>query len=462
MILILSSSVALAADYDISITPIRDRITMSQQAQFLVTLKAFTKSEKFSIYSPDVEWSMPPETVKVFPTASESVKLLITPTKYIVPGQYGITINLRREDPEELIQKTVFVNVQSESEIISTYKPSIKSDVDMPVTITPDKKLVIRINVENQNVLNLTDLGIRIDSDIEALNTDREIQLEPLEEKIVEFTYELDPLQEPGDYRVSFELIRNNQTIDTISTRVLTVIEVKPAFEKSELEKFNFLKLRKELTLTSKSNTLDKQEIKLPVGLLERFFLSSVPDESFIKEDGKRFVVWEIELEPGQSKTIFITVNYRWIFYILVLVVLAVMLYFKYKSPVIIKKEVADVSLKEGGISQIRMMVELTNTSKKAVSDVAVVDYVPNIADVEQKFVEGTLKPTKTLLHREKGTILRWELPELAPGEDRLLSYSIKSKLSILGSFKLPRAKVRFKHNKKGYVSYSNSLGVNA
>ena len=459
--LLLLSTIALAADYDISITPVRDKITLEQQAQFLITIRSnSTKIEKFSIYTPEVEWIIPPDTIKVYPGQSESFKLTIDPTRYILPGTYGVKVNFRREDPEELVEKTLLVNVQPESEIVSTYKPSVKTDVDMPISITPDKKLVLRVNVENQNILNLTDLAIKIDSDLDVLNTQRDIQLAPLEEKIIEFTYELNKLQVPGEIRVNFDLLKQNRTVETISTRMLTVLEVKPPFKKQEEEKLGFLKLTKELTYISESNVPDMQRISIPVGFIERLFTSAIPQESYVKIDGQRHISWDIELEPGESKTIFVTVNYRSLFYVLFLAVLITVLYFLYKSPVSIKKEVSDVSMKEGGISQIRIMLEVVNSSKKSVSNVIITDYISNIADVEQGHIEGTLKPSKVLFHKDRGTILKWELPELAPGEDRLVSYTIKSKLSIIGSFRLPRAKVAFKHKKKGYISYSNTLGV--
>jgi len=466
ILLIFSLHIVFAADYDISITPIRDRITLTQTAKFLATITSnSTKIEKFTIIlSPaEVRWSMLPQTGRVYPGSKESFDLTITPTKTIIPGPYGIKINFRREQPEELTEETVFVNVQTESEIISKYKPSLKADVDMPISMTPDKRLTIRVNIENQNVLNLTDLKIKISSDLEALNTERTIQLAPLEEKIIDFTYQLNPLQEPGEYRVSFELLKGNETIETFSTRVLTILEIKPGFEKEEKEKLGFLKLTKELTYTSKSNVKDTQTINLPIGLFEKWFTSSIPEAKYFKEEGKRFISWDLELNPGESKTIFITVNYRSILYVILIITIAVVLYFLYKSPVSIRKEVSEVNLKEGGISQIRIMLEVKNISKKSVSNVTITDYVPNIADVEKTYIEGTLKPSKTLQHKERGTILKWELPELAPGEERLVSYNIKSKLSILGNFKLPRAKVKFKHRKgKEYVSYSNTIGISA
>jgi hypothetical protein len=461
---ILCSALASAADYDITITPLKDTITLEQTAQFLVTIQVInsTKIEKFSVFSPEVEWSIPPDTIKVSPSAPESFKLLINPTKYIIPGPYGISINFRRESPEELVEKTVFVNVKTEAELKSSYKLSVKTDLDMPISISPDKRLTIRVTLENQNILNLTDLQIKIISDLDVLNTERTVSLAPLEEKVIEFTYELNPLQKPGEYRVSFDLLKENRTVETFSTRVLTVLEKKIPFKKQEQERLSFLKLTKELTFISESNIYDTQRVSIPIGVFEKWFTSSIPDGTLYKEEGKRFIGWDLGLAPGESKTIFVTVNYRPVFYIIILIAAAAALFFIFKSPVSIRKEVSEVSLKEGGISHIRIMLEVSNSSKKAVNNVHIIDYVPKIAEIEQTHIEGTLSPSKVLLHKEKGSILRWDLDELAPGEDRLLSYNIRSTLTILGSFKLPRAKVKFRHRKKEYVSYSNTLGISS
>ena len=59
-----------------------------------------------------------------------------------------------------------------------------------------------------------------------------------------------------------------------------------------------------------------------------------------------------------------------------------------------------------------------------------------------------------------KGTVLKWDIPELAPGEERLISYDIRSKLSIIGSFTLPRAKIKFTKDGKDKIIFSNSVGV--
>ncbi len=110
----------------------------------------------------------------------------------------------------------------------------------------------------------------------------------------------------------------------------------------------------------------------------------------------------------------------------------------------------------------MKVMLEIKNNAKKIVKNIKIIDYIPHIADLTNDFVQGTLRPTNVLLHKAKGTIIKWELEEMAPGEDRIITYNIKSKLSIIGNFKLPRGKVVFKQKGKEIHSYSNKLGVKA
>ena len=65
-------------------------------------------------------------------------------------------------------------------------------------------------------------------------------------------------------------------------------------------------------------------------------------------------------------------------------------------------------------------------------------------------------------MHTTKGTVMKWNIDELVPGEDRLITYKVKSKLSIIGNFRLPRSKVVFKRKGRDVHVYSNNLGVSA
>jgi hypothetical protein len=92
---------------------------------------------------------------------------------------------------------------------------------------------------------------------------------------------------------------------------------------------------------------------------------------------------------------------------------------------------------------------------------VNIIDKVPHIAEVLKDFEMGTLHPTKVLKHAKKGTLIKWEVKELDKFEERVLAYKIKSRLSVLGEFKLPVAVAKFSTlSGKERSTHSNSVSL--
>jgi hypothetical protein len=62
----------------------------------------------------------------------------------------------------------------------------------------------------------------------------------------------------------------------------------------------------------------------------------------------------------------------------------------------------------------------------------------------------------------KKGTLVKWELDVLEPYEARNLNYNLASRLRILGSMRLPSAKVSFiTKDGKERVTYTKNLIYN-
>jgi hypothetical protein len=72
----------------------------------------------------------------------------------------------------------------------------------------------------------------------------------------------------------------------------------------------------------------------------------------------------------------------------------------------------------------------------------------------------GHIAPTNIVDRGNKGILIKWKLGDLEKGEERIVSYKAKSKLTILGSFSLPAAVVRCIVNYKEKLVYSNRLKI--
>ena len=104
------------------------------------------------------------------------------------------------------------------------------------------------------------------------------------------------------------------------------------------------------------------------------------------------------------------------------------------------------VETKEGGISELKVLITLLNRSSSQLSDVHIIDRIPGIADLKPDHEVGTLRPSQVLHHDQQGTQLRWSIETIDPHEERILSYKIRTKLSVLGGLNLPPLRLTYKH----------------
>lgn len=461
------TNTANAADFNVNISNVKDDITTDETAKFIAVVKSSSsKSIEIKVYSPDVEWNMPEQIARVGGNSRANVNIDITPTKYIGVGVYGVKINFKDQATGEIVEKIAYINVRPPGEPVSTYLPSVNMEVVMPNVIDPSKEAKAVFEIENQNTLNLRDIVLKVKSDMAEFNQQKTFDLGSVpDRKTIEIIFDPNPLQSPGEYTLYFEILNKNKVIETADPKKIQISTVKPAYlEEINIDKIAFVRTKTAVKYTSQSNVEDAQTKRFEMGIIQSA-ISYVDgyNSRMIKEDGKRYLAVDIELKPGESKTIYVITDYWIPILVLLVAIFGSILYYIFRSPLRIRKGFTDIKLKEGGVSEMRVMLEIKNLTKETVRNVEVVDFVPHIADVSKQFLEGTLRPAKVLTHGGKGTILKWELYEVAGGEDRVIVYSIATKLSIVGNFRMPRAKLVFKNEKgKEIHTYSNRIGVHS
>ena len=142
------------------------------------------------------------------------------------------------------------------------------------------------------------------------------------------------------------------------------------------------------------------------------------------------------------------------------MIIVAVVLYFLFRSPIIVRKGIANVVMSEGGISEAKIVVRVKNRSSKQVSNIEVIDNVPHIAHVEKELSIGSMQPHAVMQHPKRGVVIKWNIEAIEPGDERVLSYKMKSRLAILGEFNLPAATARCKVGEKVVISNSNRVSI--
>ena len=469
MFLLVASLLAAAvsaAEFEVTISPDYKNIKLGETAEYILTVKNnMAETEKFEIYSPDVMWDLTTYPVSdrlmsVDPGVTKSTSIRLTPL-YVHPGRYGVNINVRVSGKNMLTRTFAMVGVNDPNPPPGEYLPAIRSSVEMVDVVDPRENITIKIKLENQNRRELEDMDIRIRSN--AINTDYRTNLGALEKKELTITTRVDPLTEPQDdlLKVLIFMTAGPKTYQYETTPFEFQIIHYGGLVESVDEVGKLFKTTRTITLTNEGNGDVIDVYKMEKGFFGKIFFSSEPEFKNYKEDGVKYVGWPVNLAPYEKTTITVVESYRVPFGILAAIIIIIILYFLIRSPILVHKSAVVLATKEGGISELKILIVVKNRTGKELKNVSIIDKVPHIADVLREFEMGTLHPVNILKHEKKGTLIKWELKDLDTFEERVLAYKIKSRLSVLGEFKLPVVVVKFE-TKSGQKrsTHSNMVSI--
>ena len=455
---------AHAASFEAKAIPIKDKIVVDEVAEFdIVVQNNLHTDEEFTIKKAGYPfWDMyakplqNPITVKVPALSSSTIRLFVEPLYITSVDTYTLETGVVLDSTGEEKKVPITVGIKSTEPLIRGYIPTVLTSVSIePEKIDPSEDFRIKIGLNNQNVLNYENLTIKAESNL--FKDEVNVPLGPKEEKIVEITKKLDAMTPPQEDRLVIAIFMESRMI---VNPVVKEFEVKEYLHREDLpEEQSFLKIRKGIRIIS-NNPDYRGVVKIGTSPLESFLLTTSPRAEIKEEDNKQYLVWDVKLGKGKTMLIYRTKNYRPIVVMIILAVAAVTLYFLFRSPIVVKKSVANVGMSEGGIAEAKIVVRVKNRSPAQIANIEVVDNLPHIAHVEKELSIGSMQPHAVLKHPKKGLIIRWTIETIEPGDERVLSYRMKSRLSILGEFNLPAATARTKIGNKVIISNSNRVTV--
>ena len=464
IILLVSLNIAVAASFDVNVTPIKDKIVVDEVAEYDLNIQNnLNTNEEFTIKKAGYPfWDMyteplqSPITLKVAGQSSSSIKLLVRPLYITSVDTYTLDAGVVLARTGEEQPAPITVGIKSTEPLIGGYIPTVLASVSIsPEKIDPREQFSIRIVLNSQNPINYTNLTIRIGGNLfkDTINT----PLGPKEDKTIEVTKKLDDMAAPQQGRMVVTVLKDDRIIVNPSVKEFSVIEYSTQQDIPKEE--SFLKIKKGIKVVS-NNPDYKGTIKVETSPLKRLLLTTYPRAGISKENGKQYLVWKVELGQDRTMTVYTTENYRPIVVIVLAVIVAVVLYFMFRSPIVVRKGIANVGMSEGGISEAKIVVRVKNRSANQLTNIEVIDHVPHIAHVEKELSIGSMQPHAILQHPKRGVIIKWTIETLEQGDERVLSYRMKSRLSILGEFNLPHATARTKVGNKVVISNSNRVSV--
>ena len=231
--------------------------------------------------------------------------------------------------------------------------------------------------------------------------------------------------------------------------------------QESSTEK-TFLGKKTTITVTNIGNVQKTGTVTQTTTFIKSMFTKTNPQSTKITKDDTRYIEWTVTLNAGETKELKETQNYMPILWAGIILLILIIVYQFIKPEVIIKKSIVNAITKEGGITEIKVLLIVKNISNKEVRSLRVVDKVPNIAVlVKEEEAIGTMAPKRVKSLDMRGTIVEWELPELIRHEERIIRYKIRTKLSVLGEIKLPMAEITYEAKPgKKKTSYSDRPSV--
>ena len=461
---LLVSGSSYAAAFDAAVTPVKDKIVVDEVAEFGITIRNnLDTTEDFTIKKAGYPfWDMytkpiqNPITLRVPPNSNQTFRLFVNPLYITSVDTYTLEIGVIRVDSAEELRVPITIGIKSTEPLIGGYIPTVIAAVSLSSeNIDPREDLNIRVSLNNQNVINYTNLTLRVDSNL--FREEIYFPLGPKEDKVVEVMQNFDDSASPQQDKLVISVLKDDRIIVNPIVREFGIKEY--VVQEQLPKESSFLKIRSRVKIFSNNHDY-KGSIRAETTPFKNLFTSAYPRAESVKEGGKHYLVWQVELDDKNTMMVYTAENYRPLVVILVLGIIAIILYFLFRSPIVVRKSIANVGMSEGGISQAKVVVRVKNRSPGQITGIEVIDHVPHIAHVEKELSIGSMQPHAILQHPKRGVMIKWNVEVLEAGDERVLSYKMISRLPILGEFNLPSATARAKVGNKLILTNSNRVSV--
>ncbi len=261
----------------------------------------------------------------------------------------------------------------------------------------------------------------------------------------------------PGNYTITVSTVYNQQR-----SSQSTSIEILPytLLSSSQESNIGWLGGSSYLVITNNGNApanISKYVLSAS-GFYKLFLTGESASAGGLIPVSSGFISNLSSLAPGESVKLAYTVSFAPIYVIVIVVAILILLFLFLNRKVKITKEVVEHHSSEGFVD-IKMAVRVKNVTinKKPITDIVVYDYIPKTA-----LKVSIMGPKEGKIERVGDHLkLIWREQQIAPGDEIILMYEIKSKIGLLGGINLPSAECRFNYNGKIYTVHSNALILN-
>jgi methionine-rich copper-binding protein CopC len=407
----------------------------------------------------DVAWSLrtrhaPDLTTGIALAGYESTNttVYIKPDPSITAGTYYVELRIRSRDTGKVMRELFSIKIDPK---LVDYSITVPVEVLEPTSIDPQKTNSVKAVIKNPYSVHLTNISVEATS--KFLNKKTTVDIPPRSQKVIDFALNLDESTPKQEDRLSIVVKQNNKEIGSAQA-TLYIKEFRLPYQTEIVVANKFLYTLKQITFTNTEGARKTQDasIEKPQTYAMVYSTPRSKTETFSNQD---FLVWTgVALNPGESYVVTVVEDFRPFVAFIVIIIIGIICYYQFRSPVIVKKKAYAIHKKDTGNNELKVVLYVKNRSNSTLEKVRVLDRLPIIHRVEEDFGPGTPEP-KYRKHGTEGTILDWDIV-LAPQEERIFTYKVKSALPIVGEYVLKPCVVQYGHNEKRTTSAPYRLQI--
>ncbi len=467
--IIAQNSIAAAKEPNLVLTavPIKDQVMIGEWAEFDVTIwnnQHLYDEIVLSIEEEGTQWSMVTRpsvdylsAIKIAPRGRKLTRVLLKDIDLRRDENHPYSVELharsRITGSEATVRLPIYLMPFDPAKMM--WAANLSVDTHIPAIVDPRRTHSFKIDIKNNNYREYGSLDVALKGNL--VDEKATIYLGRNEQKTVAFTVAFDEGLAPQKDVLTLTLSEGGNLLYQAKVHIEIAPYTTP-FAKEVFTTERYLKLTEEIKLRNMQNVEATQRILRAAPFWKSLLTSTDPDATIESREDGRYYTWEITLDPGESTTLVITTNYRIPIYVFLLIGFGIFLFVMLRDPVLINKRAEMIKLHEGGITEFRIIIAVKNRRKQDIKGVRLIEKLPTLVTFVEGGGIGMVKPSK-VIHQEKGTIMHWDM-DLTSEEERLITYYIKTKLSILGGFRLPPATLRFDVDSKSVKVRSNELDV--
>jgi len=379
-------------------------------------------------------------------SARESITIPATfiPPSDIKIGSYALEVMaLSKKDPS--IRESTYLRFDILSEL-----PQLKVTIESSEASAPGE-YEVNLILENEGSIGQNNIsGV-----IKTLNQEASFSLDKIEAKatkLVSTEIFSIPSNAIGDHHVTVELYQNGKFFSE-DTKPLSILpQTNLDILSDDIEKL--LSFSSTVTITNIGNVPIEDRFSTSIDNFDTHFLSTTPIPLLRDAGGQTDLIWTFSLNPGESIILAYKVSYLPLALLIVLIIAGGFTYTKYfVNPYLVTK---DVTKDPHGENALKINLHVKNNTRTDAEHARLMDVVPTPLKLIEDF--GTIEPD-VVKRKSGGANMLWELGSLASKEERVISYKVKSSMSVFGRLTIPSAKLKIKPSKgKSKLYRSNKV----